>query len=365
MPFREAWRWLSGRSTSASRRLVRRQVSIAIAILASMSATAWVLAKFLTITIPIQSGGVSIGAAPPHLTRLMSYSALAVSLGTLATILGVMTITRLIVRPRLVQTSKSITPQRITALGVALLFVLQPESLQATPVFQSSEIQQHLKQADAAFQDEDSAAAEREYRVVLKADPDNSHAIFRLAQLTQKSDRTESEKLYRKYVELEPSDAWGYLALADFLGRDRRYDEATRLSREAVRLAPQERDAVVGCARLLSHAAQTDRAIDMYEQWLHAHPADVDASHELAREYQRAGQPGSAQVALQRYGAEPRDKETVQRLESLSHITAPAIDPLVTWSRDSDGNTKVRTVIGSDFAAGERSRLQLNVGRTQ
>src|SRR6185503_13216617 len=63
--------------------------------------------------------------------------------------------------------------------------------------------------------------------------------------------------------------------------------------------------------------------------------------------------------------ADSRDKETVQRLESLSRITAPAIDPSVAWSRDSDGNTKLRTLIGSDFAVGERTRLQLNVGRTQ
>jgi Tfp pilus assembly protein PilF len=363
MPFREGWRLLCGRSTSGSRSTVKRQVGIAVAILASMSFTAWLLARLLTITIPQAAGTAASGGVQPHLARLMSYSALAVSLCTLATILAVMTVLRLIVRPRVV-TSKSISTQGIAALTVALVLVLDPASVESQ-ASKNADIRQHLQQADTAFKDEDSATAEREYRAVINADADNSHAIFRLAQLTQKSNRTEAEELYRRYVELEPSDVWGYLALADFLGRDRRYVEAIKLSREAVRQAPEERDAVLGCARLLARSGQTDRAIAMYEQWLHSHPGDAEASHELAREYQRAGQPGSALVALQRYGSDSRDKETVQRLESLSRITAPAIDPLVAWSRDSDGNTRVRTLIGSDFAAGERTRLQLNVGRTQ
>jgi tetratricopeptide (TPR) repeat protein len=376
MPFREAWRILQGDSSSKSRRTVKRQVSIAVAVIVSMSVTVWLLARLVTIDPAITSisGMGARNDTHSELPRFLSYSALAVSFGTLATILTAVTLLRRIVRPkpfrpavlnsnRSVRPSKSASTIRITLLTIVL--VLRPALLQSAQTVNNDGVTQHLQKADAAFKDEDSATAEREYRAVLQFDAANSHAVFRLAQLLQRSNRSESERLYRTYIELEPDDIWGYLALAEFLGRQGRYDEGLKLSAEVVRKAPQERDAVLVQARLLARSDRRDRAIKTYERWLNSHPNDVEASREVSREYQHAGRQRSALIALQRVAGNKSDEETSQRLGLLSRVTAPAIEPLFAFSRDSDGNTKVRAVVSSDFAFGENTRLKLDVGHTQ
>ncbi|MBI4460923.1 MAG: tetratricopeptide repeat protein, partial [Acidobacteria bacterium] len=219
--------------------------------------------------------------------------------------------------------------------------------------------------ADAAFAEEDSTTAEQEYRAVLTLEPDNSHATFRLAQLLEKRDRAESERLFRRYLELEPEDAWGYMALAEFFAHADRYDQALRWYAEAVRHAPQERDAVLGRARVLGRSGHTDQAIDIYEQWLGSHPEDEAAWRELARERGRAGRPKSAQVALEQAAAIAPDEGTPERIEYFRRAAAPAIEPLGSFSWDSDGNARQRVRIGGDFAAGDVARVGVAVGRTR
>src|SRR5206468_8592677 len=138
-----------------------------------------------------------------------------------------------------------------------------------------------LGRADSAFAAGDARAAEREYAAVLAADPWNSHATYRLAQLHRHDPRL-ALRLFRRYVALEPSDPWGYMAVADMLARARRYSEALRWYHDALRLAPAERDAVVGRARILVRARRTGAAIAVYERWLADHPMDAEAGRELA-----------------------------------------------------------------------------------
>jgi hypothetical protein len=162
----------------------------------------------------------------------------------------------------------------------------------------------HLQRGDDAFKSGDAGVAEQEYRAVLEQKPEQSHSIFRLAQLMGKKDRKESERLYRKYLGLEPEDAWGYIALADLLGREGRYDEAVSLYDTAVRLEPEESDAVEGRAHMV----------------------------ELRKTNRR--------------------------------LNAPAIEPSFSMSRDSDGNTRIRNVVANDFGV-NGARIGLAIGRTQ
>ncbi|PYP11615.1 MAG: hypothetical protein DMD56_06215, partial [Gemmatimonadetes bacterium] len=139
-------------------------------------------------------------------------------------------------------------------------------------------------------------------------------------------------RLFRRYVALEPSDPWGYMAVADMLARAGRYGEALRWYHDALRLAPGERDAVVGRARTLVRARRTGAAIAAYTGWLRAHPTDAEVRRELA----------AARVAA-----------------------APAITPLVGGSRDSDGNTTLRLGGTAELAAPGPTRLGVRAAREQ
>src|SRR5690349_12614162 len=95
MPFREFGRIVRGESSRESRRMVFRQVSMALAILASMSAAAWAINRAM---IRMQRPAASVaGAVMPSgdLPRVFSYSALTIGVATLAFILLVVHVLRL------------------------------------------------------------------------------------------------------------------------------------------------------------------------------------------------------------------------------------------------------------------------------
>src|SRR5436305_593306 len=120
------------------------------------------------------------------------------------------------------------------------------------------------------------------------------------------------------------------MAVAGVLARTRRCEEALRWYDDALRLAPAERDAVVGRARILVRARRTGAAIAVYERWLADHPMDAEAGRELA----------AARVAA-----------------------APAVTPLVSGSRDSDGNTTLRLGGAAELAASGPTRLGVAASR--
>ncbi|MBI4460118.1 MAG: tetratricopeptide repeat protein [Acidobacteria bacterium] len=374
MPFREGWLAAQGRSTAASRAVVRRQVAIAVGILASLWAAAWLLSAVIAAWPAIAS---MAGAAPPsakdqELPRLLSYSALAFSLATLAIILAGVQLLRLIVRPKPVSprearphSNPKALKDYVSATQMSLFVLLVMFHPIACAQSSQSVAARHVANADAALAAKDTAAAEREYRAALASEPNNSRAAFRLAQLLQRSNPAEAEQLFRRYVRLEPADPWGYITLAEFFTQAGRYDSALEWYAEAVRRAPAEREAALGQARTLGRSGHTDQAIRAYEQWLQSHPNDDEAWRELARENWRAGRPESARLALQRAIAISSDEELTDRLEYFRGAAAPAIEPQASFSWDSDGNARQRLLVGGDFAVADGVRLGAQVGRTR
>jgi tetratricopeptide (TPR) repeat protein len=351
MPFRELWRLMRKRSLPSSRRLVKRHVAMALAISLSMWVTAWFLAALLISNSETAS---FIGMAPQAgvgraAQRFLSYSMLAVSVVTLGLILVSVHVLRL-----MLSLNRSLRRKLLWA-GIAILLASIPFSLSA----QNSSI----SRAEAAFERTGTASAGKEYRAVLEENPSDSRALFRLARLLEQTDPGRSEYYFRRYIEEEPQDPWGYIVLAEFLWRERRDDEAIDLYADAVRIAPNERDAVVGRAQMLSRWGDIGGAIREYERWLDAHTDDMEASVELAREQQRAGRIKSAIAVLEVvYTAKP--SEVIEdRLDHLYALAAPAAEPLMTWTVDSDGNSKKRIGVGGDFAAFDKARLGVSFGR--
>ena len=314
--------------------LVAAQTAIAGVILAAVWATGWLLGVALRASQHFIPTATTL---PPG--NLLPALALLFSVGTLAAVLLGVELLRLCVRRRADreipidrhQSRRAVAagerPGRVLLLvfGAVVAAHARPAAAQGTLATGP------LGRADSAFAAGDARAAEREYAAVLATDPWNSHATYRLAQLHRHDPRL-ALRLFRRYVALEPSDPWGYMAVADMLARAGRYGEALRWYHDALRLAPGERDAVVGRARTLVRARRTGAAIAAYTGWLRAHPTDAEVRRELA----------AARVAA-----------------------APAITPLVGGSRDSDGNTTLRLGGTAELAAPGPTRLGVRAAREQ
>ena len=70
-------------------------------------------------------------------------------------------------------------------------------------------------------------------------------------------------------------------------------------------------------------------------------------------------------MALQRAQKLTGDETVEERLERLHAAWAPAFQPRFGWSRDSDGNTQMRTGLNGDFGVADAARLGLSVGHTR
>jgi hypothetical protein len=190
--------------------------------------------------------------------------------------------------------------------------------------------QRPIARADAAWEAGDRRVAEAEYAVVVSRDPWHSRAIYRLAELRRSRDPDGAIDLYRRYVALEPRDAWGYLALGGALAARGDLGDSRAAYDAAMRLAPRERDVHVARARALARAGFATEAARAYQAWLALSPNDVEISRELARARLRA---------------------------------AGWVEPLVGGTRDSDGITTWLTGVGVATPDLGRARLIASAGR--
>ncbi len=381
MPLREARRRTQDGPAGGRWRVVAAQTAIAGGIIASMWVTGWLLGIALSAVHPV----VKL-AGPPH-GNVLRTAALVLSLGTLAAVLCGVELLRLWVHGRSdrevpvaqreLRAPQAARParQRVAAAGgrarTLVTLILLEAVAAADPRSASPQsgappppppVAVALARADSAFVAGSASIAARRYEAVLAAHPDNSRAVYRLAQLSQ-ADPAEALRLFRRYMALEPTDPWGYMAVGDVLARSGRSDAALEWYDQAVSLAPGERDAVVGRARVLARARRTDAAIAQYERWLAAHPTDAEAWRELGRERLRAGLSGDAAQAFERAAGLVPDPATARRLALARAAAAPAFTPQVSGSHDSDGNTTLRLGGAAELAVTGPWRLGVTAGR--
>jgi hypothetical protein len=152
----------------------------------------------------------------------------------------------------------------VTTKRTSVWVILFAAILIAVPAAGQTEVKELLGRADAAFKAEDRALAERLYRQVLELDPYQSHAVYRLGQLSRNNET--ALDWFRKYTELEPDDAWGWVAVGDKYLRLGKAVEARRSYERAAKLAPKAEDIRERLARARLRAAPGLEPLGGYER---------------------------------------------------------------------------------------------------
>ncbi len=359
MPLRQAYRSLRRRPSSGKWRVIAGQTAMAGAILAAIWVTGWLLGIAITASAAI--------VRPPHLLAgahpgtVLRTAALVLSVATLAAVLLGVELLRLWVHRG---AGEAGSRQQIRRVAAIVLLALAADGTDTVAAQDTSALARRLARADAAFAAGDPTTAAREYAAALAVDSENSHATYRLADLSKRSDPARALQLFRRYVALEPSDPWGFIALGDARARSGRYGDALRSYDDALRLAPGERDAVIGRLRVLARAGHTDAAVAGYRQWLDANPGDAEAWAELARQRLRQGRERDAVEAFERAQAIAPDPAVAPRLAVARAAAAAAITPLASGTHDSDGNTTIRLGGTGELAASGPMRLGLTASHT-
>ena len=226
LPLRGAWRRFRG--SSVSWKTVFFQADLAALIMLGIWATGWLLGLLIQPSvIQLRTGSLAI-LSRHRIANVVRAAALLAGFGTLGAVLGTVQIVRLFARRK----RRPVPPR--APLVLAFCLVLLPA------LFGQTRAADLLRKADGAFADEDRAAAAELYRQVLALDPYQSRAVYRLGVLAP--DDASALGWFKRYVELEPQDAWGRLAYGDRLLKLGRALEAVKALETAARLAPDAAD---------------------------------------------------------------------------------------------------------------------------
>ena len=179
----------------------------------------------------------------------MRTAALVLSAATLAAVLLGVELLRLWVHRGTGSRQERGAEKQIRRVIVLVVLAAAADGTRTVAAQDTSALARRLARADSAFAAGDATTAAREYAAVRAVDPENSRATYRLADLSKRRDPVGALRLFRRYVALEPSDPWGYMAVGDVLARSGSYGDALRSYDDALRIAPGERDAVIGRAR--------------------------------------------------------------------------------------------------------------------
>ena len=214
--------------------------------------------------------------------------------------------------------------------------------------------------ADSLYAAGDASAAAHQYRSLLSTEPNNTRALYMLAQILMGS--REAAALLERYTALVPADAWGFIALGTARGRAGNVSGALDAFDTAERLAPNERDVYIDRARMLAATRHTDAAIATYARWISKHSTDAQAQRELAAQYRRAGRPNAAIAALERAQQVAPDERTSRQLRALHAQTALRLEPQASGSRDSDGISVTSAGATAGIIVGEGVGLTMGGG---
>ena len=125
-----------------------------------------------------------------------------------------------------------------------------------------------------------------------------AHAALASIKLHYEWDWLQTEKQYKRAIELDPSLAQAHSWYAVYLWVMKRFDEALAESRRAQELEPTSLPIRLGVARSLTMAGRYDEALQQYREVLKMYPSAIGTYVEIGLLYERKGQ---LQEALAEY----------------------------------------------------------------
>jgi hypothetical protein len=129
----------------------------------------------------------------------------------------------------------------------------------AVPLAAQTPAKDLLKKAEAALEDGDTETAKELYLQVIDLDPEESDAYYKLGLLSENAE--DALNWYKQYAELEPDDAWGWLAVGDASVKVGKPLEALEAYERAAKLAPDADDVKEGLEKGRLRAAWTVQPI--------------------------------------------------------------------------------------------------------
>jgi tetratricopeptide (TPR) repeat protein len=139
-------------------------------------------------------------------------------------------------------------------------------------------------QAQSAEEEGDAAAAEAQYRRVMKLDPSDPAAGLNLGNLLREQNRmVEAEAAYRSAVKADPRFAPAWHNLADLLDDGGRLAEAVDCEQRALDADPGYADAVFNMALFLQRLERHQQAAPLWRRYL-----DIDRDSPWAERAKRA-----------------------------------------------------------------------------
>lgn len=193
------------------------------------------------------------------------------------------------------------------ALGASLLLVLVSPARAVTP------------EADQAWALGNQDEARRLYEKALAKDPDDTHALFRSAQLHAWARLFDlSIARWDQLLALEPENASARLERAKTLSWAGRHAEAARAFREILESDGPRREARLGLARTLSWSGRQAEARGEYERLLQDNPLDIEALVGVAQTRAWSGDLEGARAGYERVLALEPDQRVA--LTGLAYV---------------------------------------------
>jgi tetratricopeptide (TPR) repeat protein len=233
LPLRGLWR-RRRRASTASWGEILKAAGLAAGVLLGIWLTGWLLGLLLGPTPQVARTALGRRIAQlGHRENIVRGAALAAGFITLALVLLSVQAARFWTRRK-----NRMKPRIPAALLAAIILVL------AAPLAGQTPVRDLIKKAKAAVEAENPDLARDLYRQALALDTDESEPYYRLGELSRIPE--DAVLWFSRYVEREPGDAWGWLALGSALVKARRPLEARDAYRKAATLEPEAEDILGG-----------------------------------------------------------------------------------------------------------------------
>jgi len=198
-----------------------------------------------------------------------------------------------------------------------------------------------VSSGDSAWAAGDNARARAAYHAAVQRDPDaSSRAVYRLATLLLYDNQLDSAiTLFRHYVQLEPRDDAGRIAVGRALAWAGRYDDAIAVYDTVLSHTPGDPDAQKGIARVWAWRGDLAQSEAHWTALTQSHPRDAEAWVGLAQVLRWNGEPVAARDAVDHaLAVDPANADAHIQQRWLDAELLPTARVDIDPSNDSDHN---------------------------